>query len=180
MKINKNNKIFISFLYVINNSILIMKTLKYSAVKSLIYILIFAGLLKVSGLLLEWIWNDYFVYNYGAKPITFLEAAGILAFLYLVYAGVKFGFDNLTTLNNFSSLNFFNQKEKSYKDPNSDCDDCNKYDSSFIMRSKFMSADEKERLREALAKCCGMTHHSQNNFTTQKIQIQRFENEKIK
>lgn len=156
-----------------------MKTLKYSAVKSLLYILIFAGLLKVSGILLEWIWNDYLVISYGLEPITFLEAAGILAFLYLVYAGVKFGFDNLTTLNNFSSFNLFSQKN-TIKTDSDECVECNKYEKSFIMRSKFMSEDEKERLREALAKCCGMNHIPHNQFTTQKIQIKHFENDKIK
>lgn len=156
-----------------------MKTLKYSAVKSIIYILIFAGLLKVSGLLLEWIWNDYLVYNYGLKPISFLEAAGILAFLYLVYAGVKFGFDNISTLNNFSSLNIFNPRDKKNIETNDDCNDCNKYEKSFIMRSKFMTEDEKERLREALAKCCGL-NHQHNHYSTHKIQIQQFDNKKIK
>lgn len=161
-----------------------MKTLKYSAVKSLIYILIFAGLLKVSGLLLEWIWNDYLVYNYGLEPISFLEAAGILAFLYLVYAGVKFGFDNISslnnisTLNNLSSLNIFNNKDIKNIENKDDCNDCNRYEKSFIMRSKFMSEDEKERLKEALAKCCGLNHN--NHYSTQKIQIQQFENKKIK
>jgi len=144
-----------------------MKSLKYNVLKSIIYILIFAGLLKLSGLIISWFWNEILVKNYNFHPITFLEATGILAFLYLVFAGVKFGFDNI------SNMNLFNSKE--LKPGNlPQCKECDKVQSSYILRSKLLSLEEKERLKEAIAKCCGMNNHSHlNNLPTQKINIQQ-------
>jgi len=150
-----------------------MKSLKYSATKSLIYIVIFAGLLKVSGMLLAWLWNDYLVVNYGYEEITFLEAAGMLAFFYLIYAGVKFGFDNL------SNLNFFQSKNQT-PNQHTQCEQCDRAESSFILRSKFMSIEEKEKLKEAIAKCCGINNNQHiSTIPHQKIQIKPLEKEKI-
>ncbi|HRP01166.1 MAG TPA: hypothetical protein PLE30_00805 [Candidatus Kapabacteria bacterium] len=149
-----------------------MKALKYNALKSLVYILIFAGLLKLSGMLLAWIWNSYIVYNYRVEPITFLEATGLLAFFYLIYAGVKFGFDNIT------SFNFFHNKGKNSVAVQNECEHLSKYENSFLMRSKFMSEEEKERLREELAKCCGIEHPTNKQFSSQGINTKHIEKEK--
>ncbi len=151
-----------------------MKSLKNSAIKSLIYILIFAGLLKLSSLILTWVWNKYIVHYYGVEPITFLESTGMIAFMYLIYAGVKFGFDSLSTLSIFPS------KDKFSKDSHIELTSKNDFEESFKLQCKFMNKEEKEKLKETLAKYCGVSHAQENNYNSPNIHIQHINSKKIK
>lgn len=76
-----------------------MKSLKFNALKSIFYILIFAGMLKLSGIIIAWVWNDLLLEKFHLNEISILEATGIVAFIYLVYAGIKFGFENIMNSN---------------------------------------------------------------------------------
>lgn len=119
-----------------------VNNLKNSLYKSLLYIIILAGSLKLFGWLLYKVWNSYIYDNYNVTPISQLEAVGIIAFIYLVFAGIKFGFFPFTA------------KESPGHMPQ--CQHCDKMaQPDYLKRVKRMSAEEKEQLREAIAKCCG-------------------------
>lgn len=131
-----------------------LNLLKNNVSKSLLYILFFAGILKLSGMAFTWFWNSYLVYSFGVEHVTFLESVGMLAFFYLVYSGLKFGFNNIASQ--------FSGKDNSLSHSDSKCESCdlmqqNRRKSSYASN---LSADEKEKLKQAIAKCCGFQHES--------------------
>lgn len=145
---------------------MLLNLLKNNVSKSLLYILFFAGILKLAGMLLTWFWNSYLVYSLDLEHITFLESVGMIAFFYLVYSGIKFGFNTIT--------NQFSGNDKKQKESSPICQSCelmqkNKYQSQFTNR---LSPDEKEKLKQAIAKCCGFQHNSVNIEPKHQIQIQ--------
>jgi hypothetical protein len=143
---------------------MLLNLLKNNVSKSLLYILFFAGILKLSGMLLTWFWNDYLVDNFNVEQITFLESVGMIAFFYLVYSGVKFGFNTLTA--NLSV------DDKMSPGNMPQCQNCDKISTSNNVNSlKNLTADEKEKLKEAIAKCCGFNHISNNIEVNSKIHI---------
>lgn len=131
---------------------MLLNLLKNNVLKSLLYILFFAGILKLSGMLLTWFWNSYLVYTFDVQHITFLESVGMLAFFYLVYSGVKFGFVTIigqkNTTDNLSSKNM------------PQCQQCEKNALNNTHYVNNLTLDEKEKLKAAIAKCCGFQHSS--------------------
>ena len=143
-----------------------MKSLKSSALKSLIYILIFASLLKVGALLLSWFWNDFLTVSIGLSPISVLEAVGVIAFIYLLYTGVRFGFENLSNLNIFN-----NQNERLKPGTLPQCKECRQANNpAYITNLKSMSVEDKEKLKEVIAKCCGLKNQNQT-LTSNSVQL---------
>ncbi len=142
---------------------MLINLLKNNVSKSLLYILIFAGILKLSGMLLTWFWNDYLTVQFGFEYITFLESVGMIAFFYLVYSGIRFGFNTITSqLSNSESHTPGSLPECKY---------CEKNSTGNIQKLKEMSADEKERLKQAIAKCCGINHIPSKIEINSKIKI---------
>lgn len=135
---------------------MLVSILKNNVLKSILYIIFFAGFLKLSGMLLTWIWNSYLTTALNLEDITFLESVGIIAFLYLVYSGIKFGFISLTDKNYMhdktSADNQFNAKNYETFLHNNIANNLNK-----------MSKSEKEKLKETIAECCGFRHIPSKN-----------------
>ncbi|MBX3044103.1 MAG: hypothetical protein KIT33_04490 [Candidatus Kapabacteria bacterium] len=147
-----------------------LNLIKNNVSKSLLYILFFAGILKLSGMLLTWFWNDYLVYAFDLYSITFLESVGMLAFFYLVYSGIKFGFNSISI-----QLSENNIGTKPGKLPQ--CSSCEALqhhkDIAYINK---LTEDEKERLKQAIAKCCGFQHEPTKIENSQKIKIHTINN----
>ncbi|MCO5250202.1 MAG: hypothetical protein M9949_02125 [Candidatus Kapabacteria bacterium] len=133
-----------------------MNFLKHCAVKAILHMLFFAVLLKVSALVLTWFWNSYLIRYSDLEPINFLEAVGVVAFGYLVFAGIRFGFNQYELaqqkIDILASEDIPNCKE---------CAKANEYATLSKIRN-FNRADQ-EKLKEAIAKYCGINHHSLKN-----------------
>jgi hypothetical protein len=61
--------------------------------RSIFYIVLISGLLSLTSFVIEFIWNNTFIKLLGVPQITFLESVGIVAFVYVIYFGIKFGQD---------------------------------------------------------------------------------------
>lgn len=130
--------------------------------------LFFAVLLKLSAIIVTWLWNSYLIRHSDLEPIKFLEAVGLVAFGYLVFAGIRFG---------------FNQYELSQKKiemmsngeiPN--CKECAKAsESATLLKIRSFDREDQEKLKETIAKYCGINHNSLNNnsHTTSNIPYQK-------
>lgn len=144
--------------------LMFLSILKNNVSKSLLYILFFAGLLKLGGMIITWFWNNYMVYSFDLEYITFLESVGMIAFFYLVFSGVKFGFNTLA--------NQINSKQPSSPGNLPQCKTCDAYQRSngtqFVNK---LSADEKEKLKQAIAKCCGFQHEPMKIDNKKQISI---------
>lgn len=135
-----------------------MNLFKNSAVKAIIHMLFFAVLLKLSGMFVTWLWNKYLVKYTDVEPISFLESVGIVAFGYLVFAGIRFGF------NQYELAQRHNENLHPGNMPQ--CRECAKdTDSSTLSKIKNFDRDDKEKLKEAIAKCCGINHNPINGST---------------
>lgn len=135
-----------------------MNFFKNSAVRAILYIVIFAGLLKLSGMLVAWLWNKFLLKLGNFEPITFLESVGVVTFGYLIFAGIRFGFAS------FDAKSF--QMGTPGKMP--ECEECARLaQQNGITTLRSLNKEEKERLKEAIAKCCGMQQSHQTNGKTQ-------------
>jgi len=142
--------------------------LKNCAVKAILHMLFFAVLLKLSAILVTWLWNSYLIRHSDLEPISFLEAVGIVAFGYLVFAGIRFG---------------FNQYELSQKkidllvsDDIPNCKECAKAnESATVLKIRSFAREDQEKLKETIAKYCGINHKTLNNssHTTSNIPYQK-------
>ena len=120
-----------------------MKILQNSAFRSLLYIAVFAGLLKLSAMTFTWFWNNVFNAYIELPIVNQLEAVGIIAFIYLILTGIKFGFGAITEKNNNIS--------------DSICEGCEKVRNSLVVeKARSLSNEDKEQLKSAIAKCCGI------------------------
>jgi hypothetical protein len=141
-----------------------MKIFKSGAFKAIIYILIFAGLLKVGGIILAWLWNSQLMKFFEIEPISFLEAVGMIAFLYLVYTGIKFGFDSILNLNK--------QPDKMSPGCMPQCRNCERMAEPLPLKyARIMTQDEKDKLKEALAKCCGIQNNTKISSNPQTLNL---------
>jgi len=64
---------------------------KSKTARSIFYIIFVSGLLSLTSFTMMVIWDYFTLSNPGIHQITFLEAVGICAFVYVIYFGVKFG-----------------------------------------------------------------------------------------
>ncbi len=131
-----------------------MKILQNSAFRSLLYIAVFAGLLKLAAMTFTWFWNNVFNVYIDLPTVNQLESVGIIAFMYLVLTGIRFGFGAIT------------DKVSPISEPL--CESCEKVRSSIaVEKARALSTEDKEQLKSAIAKCCGMQteHHSLNKLS---------------
>lgn len=130
-----------------------MNFFKNSAVRAILYIVIFAGLLKLSGMTVAWFWNQFLLKLGNFEPITFLESVGIVTFGYLIFAGIRFGFAS------------YSERPLNIRTPGNmpECQKCAQItQQNGIATLRALNKEEKERLKEAIAKCCGMPHNTTN------------------
>jgi hypothetical protein len=133
-----------------------MNFLKHCAVKAILHMLFFAVLLKLSALVLTWFWNSYLIRYSDVEPVNFLESVGIVAFGYLVFAGIRFGFNQYELaqqrIDILASEDVPNCKE---------CAIAN--ESATLSKIRNFDHDDQEKLKETIAKYCGINHNSLTN-----------------
>lgn len=135
-----------------------MNLQKNNALRAIIYIFLFAGTLKLIALAFQWGWNNLLRERYGLEYLTFLESVGILAFIYLIYAGIKFGFENIG-INDNNKPGLMKECLSCQLKPEGT-------PSNQSAKNK-LSAEEKELLSQYIAKCCGMKHESKPRLKAQ-------------
>ncbi|MDX9790697.1 MAG: hypothetical protein WC313_09555 [Candidatus Kapaibacterium sp.] len=132
---------------------MLISLLKNNVSRALLYILFFAGILKLSGMLMTWFWNSYLTFSFGLHEITFLESVGILAFFYLVFSGVKFGFNTISAQ--------YHNTDKLSPGSMPQCQSCSILKKSNSLQTiNKLSPNEKEMLKAAIAQCCGIRNDS--------------------
>ncbi|GAB5465280.1 MAG: hypothetical protein Kapaf2KO_07160 [Candidatus Kapaibacteriales bacterium] len=116
--------------------------------RSLFFIVFVGGLLFMASFIISYIFNHYLSFKYfnGAR-FTILEIAGIIAFVYVLAFGIRFGFkSSQPVINRFSNQNRNEEEE-----------DCHEIENKLKSNIDMLSANEKEQLKRKLAEICG-TH----------------------
>lgn len=108
------------------------------------------GLLLFSSIVFANVCNLTVLERYELPCLNYLESAGIMAFVYIIGFGVKFGITNKDLTNSLMS-----KFQKSDKNVQSE---------KIISNLKQMSHEEKEILKEQLATCCGMNKKSNQHI----------------
>jgi hypothetical protein len=119
-----------------------------TAARSIFYIVFVGGLLSLSAIILMISWNSGIVNLFDVNPLTFLEAIGILALIYVIYFGIQFGKSSADV-----NLSYFSKTKSQAPDINSEVlstETLNKLNNS-----------EKEELREFVNRCCGYKNSSE-------------------
>ncbi len=137
--------------------------LKNNVFKSLLYILSFGGLLKLSGMLLTWLWNSYISLSFDLDEITFLESVGIISFSYILFAGIRYGFgtnaDKISPYDKMSCKYIYKSEIK--------LENATKINENL----RNLTQDEKEKLKKVIAKCCGFEDIPNNININSQVEI---------
>jgi hypothetical protein len=114
--------------------------------RSIFYIIIISGLLSLTSFVIMLVWNNSLSFHLDMEEISFLEAVGLVAFVYVVYFGIKFG---EAKCNNDS-------KEVNLSDT-TDISDKMSYADEMIAKDLLKNVPENERedLKDFIARCCG-------------------------
>lgn len=78
-----------------------MKMPKSNFLKTVLYLLVVGGLLLISSFIIMFIWNNL-ISSFNVLPITYLEAMGINAILYVLVYSVSYGYFGAQSNLNFS------------------------------------------------------------------------------
>jgi hypothetical protein len=108
------------------------------------------GLLLFSSIVFANICNLTFIAKLQLPCLNYLESAGIMAFVYIVGFGVKFGITNKDLTNSLMSK--FQKSDKNVKTE------------SIVNNLSKMSSEEREILKQQLASCCGMNKKSNQHI----------------
>ncbi len=112
--------------------------------RSIFYIITISGLLSLTSFVILLIWNNSIIGVIEASEISFLEAVGIVAFVYVIYFGIQYGSNNCK--DDTIDENLSVKKEKS--------DKMSERDSEFVNSIlKNIPQSERGKLKEFLATC---------------------------
>ena len=120
--------------------------------RSVFFIGFTGGLLLFSSIVFANVCNITLLNSFELPCLNYLESAGILAFVYVIVFGIKFGFSKTDLTNTLMSK--FQNSDKSVK---------------IVENLKKMSAEEKLILKQELADCCGM--NKKNNPQQQDLEL---------
>lgn len=116
--------------------------------RSLFYIIIISGLLSLTSFVIYLIWNNSVVKEFEMAEISFLEAVGIVAFVYVIYFGFHFGREKCqddTVEDNMSEQKNVTDK-MSYKDT-----------SNALDLVENIPDSERKNLKDFISRCCGFS-----------------------
>lgn len=119
--------------------------------RSVFFIIFTGGLLLFSSIVFANLCNITFLERFHLPCLNYLESAGIMAFVYIIGFGVKYGFSNKTLTNSLmTKFQTYDNKTKSEK---------------ILNNISKMSPEERAILKEQLANCCGKnTNINQQNI----------------
>lgn len=114
--------------------------------RSVFFIIFTGGLLLFSSIVFANVCNIAFLKTLGLPCLNYLESAGIIAFIYVIGFGIKFGLGKKSLTNSLVT--------KLQNSANPD---------KLVDNLKKMSEKEKEILKQQLADCCGIKKNNQQN-----------------
>ncbi len=124
------------------------KIINSSAARTGIYIVLAGGLLVLFAFGSSFICNSFLSATFGIPAISFMEAAGGFAFVYIIYYGYRFGFCSRNKSNEKRDLSFLQN-----------CDNLTQHNLNYKAVTA-LNKEQKEKLREEIARCCGFKHES--------------------
>ena len=110
------------------------------AARSIIYLCCIGGLLVLNSLLIVFVWNSLRSSDSSQPELSFLEGAGLSAFLYVIVFAVRYGVQSNTTL-------FASRKQQP---------DCSPSPQQRARLAKMTDA-QRTALRQELINSCGCT-----------------------
>ncbi len=114
--------------------------------RSVFFIIFTGGLLLFSSIVFANVCNIAILESLELPCLNYLESAGILAFVYVIGFGIKFGLGKKSLTNSLVT--------KLQKTANTD---------KLVDNLKKMSENEKELLKQQLADCCGIKKNNPQN-----------------
>ncbi len=120
------------------------KIFNSKAARSIFYILFVSGLFFLISACCEFFCNEIMCKYFGLPEVSLLEAAGVFAFVYIVYHGIKFGSNKISS----------SQKDNMPKMQNN----ANMAANETLNTIQNLTHEQKEQLKSELAKKCGIQH----------------------
>ncbi len=117
--------------------------------RSIFYIVLISGLLSLTSFVIEFIWNHTFIKLFGVPTISFLESVGIVAFVYVVYFGIKFGED----CQNDEDNEVYESKRHTNDNFTYSSSKTSTLNSEIINK---LPQTEKKEILHFVSRCCGM------------------------
>jgi hypothetical protein len=112
--------------------------------RSIFYIITISGLLSLTSFVILLIWNNSIIQIIEISEISFLEAVGIVAFVYVIYFGIQYGTENCK--NDTKYANMTDNTEPS--------DKLSEKDNEFVKNIlKTIPKSERRKLKDFLASC---------------------------
>lgn len=121
---------------------------KSKTARSIFYIAFIGGLLSLTSLTVMLVWNYSISVRYVFPHISFLEACGAVAFVYVVYFGVKFGTQGQKDTSSATNADI-RQTTDNMSTPSP------KLKPDLL---KNISSEEKKELTEFVNRCCGYSN----------------------
>lgn len=112
------------------------------------YIVFVGGLFFVFSVLFAALSNDILSEYFEIPELSLLEAGGLFAIFHIVYSGIKFGYNKFQKSSTEEDMSLFH-----------DCDNMTEVKKHINLDS--LSTDDKNRLKEEIAKCCGIKKEKQ-------------------
>ena len=108
------------------------------------------------------VWNNSLSFHLNMEEISFLEAVGVVAFVYVIYFGIKFG---------ESKCNNGSKKDIMTEEPATA--DKMSYADEMIAKDLLKNVPEAERedLKDFIARCCGFQDIPQTGNNTMRRSI---------
>lgn len=137
-------------------------------VRSLFFIAFVGGLLFCISYTFSYIANHYLYDELGLEePVSILELAGLVAFVYVIFFGIKFGFRK----SNSQYQEFQDYERPHAHDDSSDSShhfaedlDCDELSQKYKTSLDKLSEKEKEELKSKLANICGIDPHDTEDY----------------
>ncbi len=114
--------------------------------RSIFYIIIISGLLSLTSIVIMLVWNNSLSLHLDMEEISFLEAVGLVAFVYVIYFGIRFG----------QAKRHYDSKEDDLSG-NTFTSDKMSYADEIIAKDLLKKVPDAERdvLKDFIARCCG-------------------------
>jgi len=118
------------------------KIFNSKAARSIFYIIFVSGLFFLISISCEFFCNQIMAKCFDLPEITLLESAGVFAFVYIVYHGIKFGTNKISNSPKDSMPNMQ--------------DNANMAANETLKTIQNLTQEQKEQLKSELAKKCGI------------------------
>lgn len=120
--------------------------------RSLFFIGFVGGLLFFVSYTFSHVANNYFYNTLSLqRPVSILEVAGVLSFIYVIAFGFKFG---LNRGPRYDEIVYTQIDMDAFSDKKTE--DCEELETYYKKQSRKLTDEQKEKLKEKLAEICGI------------------------